>query len=56
MITIAVTELRLEQRKYALRMLKECVGRLQGQDSVNRELLQDAANWAVIAEALGRRT
>lgn len=53
---VVATEIKAEQRKYALRMLQRCVETLQEQDAVDRELLQEAASWAVIAEALRRRT
>ncbi|MFD8396769.1 hypothetical protein ACFV2N_48550 [Streptomyces sp. NPDC059680] len=51
MITIVATEVNAEQR---LRMLRNCVQTLHEQDDVDRELLMDAANWTVIAEALKR--
>lgn len=56
MITIITTDINAELRKYALRMLRSCVQTLQEQDDVDRKLLQDAANWAVIADAFRRRT
>ncbi|WP_129312280.1 hypothetical protein [Streptomyces sp. L2] len=56
MITVWTTEIKAEQRQYALRMVQKCLQTLQEQDDMDRRLLQDAANWAMIAEALRRRS
>jgi hypothetical protein len=56
MITTDTIETKAEQRIYAMGMLQKCVHALQEQGAVDRQLLQDAANWAVVAEALRRRS
>lgn len=56
MSTTDTVETKAEQRTYAMCMLQKCVHTLQEQGDADRQLLQDAANWAVVAEALRRRS